>query len=247
MAYLWGATPLVLLLLLMSLFSLFPFSSSLHSLVSTLPPPPPLLPSSVCFHPSHLLLIVTLSAVHFCLSPPPFPLLCLQLPILPRSLPAAASCSSVFHLLPSFQSLLLSHLHPLSLHFIPASVHLFSPCPLFNTCLHLISMPSSPSFCCHFCSLPLFLPSPHFFVNWLHFRLLLSICSSLTFLMDLGETLAKWSTSQNQCGRPVRFTLHIQVKYQIKYLGLASLFIHPCLPSSCHHLSVTRACPVTSC
>ena len=99
--------PPVLLFLLMSLCSL---------------PPSPSTYFSLCFHPSHLL-IVSLSAaasqLHFCLS---------SLAILPHSLPAAAAASltsSVFHLFPSSRSLLPSHRHPLSLHFTPASVHLF--------------------------------------------------------------------------------------------------------------------------
>lgn len=98
--------PPILLFLLMSLCSL---------------PPSPSTYFSLCFHPSHLL-IVSLSAaasqLHFCLS---------SLAILPHSLPAAAASltSSVFHLFPSSRSLLPSHRHPLSLHFTPASVHLF--------------------------------------------------------------------------------------------------------------------------
>ena len=98
--------PPVLLFLLMSLCSL---------------PPSPSTYFTLCFHPSHLL-IVSLSAaasqLHFCLS---------SLAILPHSLPAAAASltSSVFHLFPSSRSLLPSHRHPLSLHFTPASVHLF--------------------------------------------------------------------------------------------------------------------------
>lgn len=110
MDYLWGATA--------------PPSSSFSSWHCAPSPPLPPFPFSLCFHPSHLLLIVSLSAaasqLHFCLS---------SLAILPQSLPAAAAAaslsSSVFHLFPSSQSLLPSHRHPLSLHLTPASVHLF--------------------------------------------------------------------------------------------------------------------------
>lgn len=100
MDYLWGATA--------------PPSSSFSSWHCAPSPPLPPFPFSLCIHPSHLLLIVSLSAaasqLHFCLS---------SLAILPQSLPAAASLSS------SSQSLLPSHRHPLSLHLTPASVHLF--------------------------------------------------------------------------------------------------------------------------
>lgn len=53
----------------------FPFSTSLHSSVSPVPPSPP-----VCFHPPHLFLIVSLSEFIFAVSLPPFPLIYPPLP-----------------------------------------------------------------------------------------------------------------------------------------------------------------------
>lgn len=168
------------------------------------------LPPLLCFYPSHLLLIVslpaTVSQLHFGLhfhsstfnSRPPS--------LFYPPLPPEFICFSLYSPLSlSFQSPLPSHLHlPSSLQFIPASVHLFiflfvasfQYLPPSN--LHAQLLILSLLFADLFNSSSLFLPAPPFFVTRLHFRLLLCVCSSVTFLMDFFGKPAQRSTLRNQ-------------------------------------------------
>lgn len=230
MAYLWGASPPSSLSFSSCHCAPFlPFSSSLCSLVSPL--------SYVFIH------LISSSLSHFLPPSPNFISVSistrlLSTPVLPHSFTRLCLLSSsVFHFIPlslSFQSPLPSHLHlPSSLQFIPASVHLFiflfvasfQYLPPSN--LHAQLLILSLLFADLFNSSSLFLPAPPFFVTRLHFRLLLCVCSSVTFLMDFFG----WTGSKKYFKKSICLGCEVEVRtgwrFDTESLRLTSVFIHP--------------------